>query len=133
MTKSTKNDLIKSLENELNHISFEKREFARSIIIKSYLMDYLGESELTLEDIAKEPDLFKEHDMFDEWSDLSNDIYLFLGIDIIEVANDFLDWPNEYCSINESELVSFYANNIVWENIHQWAEEEKKGATNANN
>ena len=123
-------EITKRLQQMSNQLGYEGREEERKAIIKEHLMDDLVESEYTLQDIAEEHEQVFE--WFYEWMPYSYDIYLFFDIDILLAVNDFLEehGPTEGYYVTDWELIDNYAYHIVFENIHQWAEEEKKGVTN---
>ena len=55
------------------------------------------------------------------------DIYLFFDLDLLDFANDYLE---EFGSteINELALIDYYAHNIAFEHIDDWAKEEERTA-----
>jgi hypothetical protein len=124
-------EITKRLKQMSNKLGYEGREEERKAIIKEHLTKCLEVLDLTLQDIAKEPDLIYEHYIFNQWMIYTYDIYLFFNIDILYIVNDFI---REYGEITQEiiyyELLDNYAHRIIFEDIDQWAEEEKKGVAN---
>jgi SpoVK/Ycf46/Vps4 family AAA+-type ATPase len=133
-------ELGERLQQMSSQLGYEGREEERKAIIKEHLIDTIEEiDDLNLQDIAKDPDLIHDHHIYDEWMMCSHCIYLFFDMDILHVVNDFLKEFRKYGQeiqdrltqeIQDVALSGFYANQIVFENINQWAEEEKKGVSN---
>jgi hypothetical protein len=133
-------EIRKRLLKMSNKFGYKGREEERKAIIKEHLTNYLEYNNLTLQDIAKEPDLIYEHYVFNEWMLYSFDIYLFFDIDILDVVNDFLVdedimyqkeyGPSRAPYVEDYVLVHYYAERIAFKHIDQWAEEEKKGVAN---
>ena len=91
-------------------------------------MDFLKDSELTLQELVKEPDLIHQHYVFFEWMIWSYDIRLFFGADLLDIINHFLQEYGETEELRDYVLVNEYAERIFFEHINQWAEEEAERA-----
>ncbi len=122
----------KRLKKMSNQLGYEGREEERKAIIKEHLMQWLEDSqyytEHTLQDIANDPNLIHQHYIFSEWMIYSLDIYLFFDMDILLIANDFMQEYGATQELIDYVLIDYYAHRILIENINQWAEEEAERA-----
>jgi len=125
-------EITKRLEQMPNQFGYEGREEERKAIIKEHLMQWLEDSqyytEYTLQDIANDPNLIHQNYIFSEWMIYSLDIYLFFDMDILLVANDFMQEYGATQELIDYVLIDYYAHRILIENINQWAEEEAERA-----
>ena len=120
-------EITKRLLQMSNQLGYQQREEERIAIVKEHLTDYLEDADLTLQDIAEQTDLIHEHYIYNEWMIWTYDIYLFFDLDLLDFANDYLE---EFGSteINELALIDYYAHNIAFEHIDDWAKEEERTA-----
>ena len=120
-------EITKRLLQMSNQLGYQQREEERIAIVKEHLTDYLEDADLTLQDIAEQTDLIHEHYIYNEWMVWTYDIYLFFDLDLLDFANDYLE---EFGSteINELALIDYYAHNIAFEHIDDWAKEEERTA-----
>ena len=118
----------KRLKKMSNQLGYEGREEERKAIIKEHLTNYLEDINLTLQDIAEDCTLIWEENIFNEWMIYSLDLYLFFDMDILLIANDFMQEYGATQELIDYVLIDYYAHRILIENINQWAEEEAERA-----
>ena len=111
-------DLDEFVEDLETAYSFNRREELRKQFIKEHFLKSLKTYDLAnIDPLAPRVSVIEE--IFDQWLPYDWQIYAFFDYDILKFINEFLPYYPGY-EINYVQLASFYANNIVWENIEQW-------------